>query len=62
MVDAFDITDGVPWVQLAVGHDFVIARVEAWQVPDPGSISDGQSATFEVTNDEAPRWFLARVP
>ena len=62
MVDAFDITDGVPWAQMAVGHDFVIARVEAWQVPDPGSISDGQSGTVGITSDEAPRWFLARVP
>ena len=62
MVDAFGITDGEPWAELAVGQDFVIARVEAWQVPDSGSISDGQSATFEVTNDAAPRWFLARVP
>ena len=62
MVDAFDITDGEPWAQLAVGQDFVIARVEAWQVPGPGSISDGQSGTVGITSDEAPRWFLARVP
>ena len=62
MVDAFDITDGEPWAQLAVGQDFVIARVEALQVSGPGSISDGQSGTVGITSDEAPRWFLARVP
>ena len=61
MDDAFDITDGVPWAQLAVGQDFVIARVEAGQVPGPGSISDGQSGTFGITFDAPPRWFIARV-
>ena len=62
MVDAFDITDGEPWAQLAVGQDFVIARVEAGLVANTESISDGQSGTFGITFDAAPRWFLARVP
>ena len=62
MVDAFDITDGEPWAQLAVGQDFVIARVEAGLVANTGSISDDQSGTFGVTFDAPPRWFLARVP
>ena len=62
MVDAFDITDGEPWAQLAVGQDFVIARVEAGLVANTGSISDGQSGTLGVTFDAPPRWFLASVP
>ena len=62
MDDAFDITDGEPWAQLAVGQDFVIARVEAGLVANTELISDGQSGTFGVTFDAPPRWFLARVP
>jgi hypothetical protein len=53
LADAFEIDEAaIIWAEFAVGQDFVIARVAAWQASDPGG-------TTEV---RPPRWFLAAVP
>ena len=57
--DAFgiDTADGVARIELAVGDDFVLARVEVFEVPDKpaGPLDpDRQRPT--------PRWFIAPVP
>ncbi len=65
--DAFEITEGEPWAELAVGRDFVIARVETIVVPTPeetASMREDPSEYEEYLAMEAPppRWFIARVP
>ena len=65
--DAFGVTEGEPWAQLAVGRDFVIARVETIVSPTSEEIAswrDDPSADEEFLAAEAPplRWFIARVP
>ena len=65
--DAFGITEGEPWAQLAVGRDFVIARVETIVSPTPEEIASwavSEAAYEESLAMEAPplRWFIARVP
>ena len=65
--DTFGVTEGEPWAQLAVGRDFVIARVETIVSPTPEEIAswrDDPSADEEFLAMEAPplRWFIARVP
>ena len=69
MADAFGIdeSEGEPWAQLAVGRDFVIARVETVVVPTPEELAlwDESEAAYEESPAlEAPplRWFIARVP
>lgn len=55
LADAFGIHRATIWPEFAVGHDFVIARVAAFQHPDPADpTDDGQVLPT--------RWFLARVP
>ena len=55
LADAFGIHDAQIWPEFAVGHDFVIARIAAFQPPDPADpTGSGQVIP--------PRWFLARVP
>ena len=72
--DAFGITEGEPWAQLAVGSDFVIARVETVIAPTPEEFAaarpedpcapDASLDTDEISYADAPplRWFTARVP
>ena len=65
--DAFGITEGEPWAQLAVGRDFAIARVETIVSPTSEEIAswrDDPSAHEEFLALEAPplRWFIARTP
>ena len=65
--DAFGITEGEAWAELAVGRDFVIARVETVVVPTPeetASMREDSSEYEEYLAMEAPplRWFIARVP
>ena len=69
MADSFGIdeSEGEPWAQLAVGRDFVIARIETVVSPTPEEIaswSEGEAAYEESLALEAPplRWFIARVP
>ena len=64
--DAFGITAGEPWAELAVGRDFVIARVETILVPTPeetASMREDPSEYEEYLAMEAPppRWFIARL-
>ncbi len=75
--DAFGITEGEPWAQLAVGRDFVIARVETIISPTPEELAAWQAEScsgspcsedacsyVESLYGDAPplRWFIARVP
>ena len=66
--DAFGITEGEPWAQLAVGRDFVIARVETVIAPTPEELAAARPEHTRASNEsldgEAPplRWFIARVP
>ena len=75
--DAFGIAEGEAWAQLAVGRDFVIARVEtiisptseelaAWQAESCSGnpCSPDACSHDESLHGEAPplRWFIARVP
>ena len=65
--DAFGVTEGEAWAELAVGRDFVIARVETIVSPTSHEIAswrDDPSADEEFLAMEAPplRWFIARVP
>ena len=64
--DSFGITEGEAWAQLAVGRDFVIARVETIVVPTPeetASMREDPSKYEEylATEAPAPRWFVARL-
>ena len=64
--EVFGVTEGEPWAELAVGRDFVIARVETIVVPTPEEISswrDDPSTYEEFLAMEAPplRWFVARL-
>ena len=64
--DAFGITEGEAWAQLAVGRDFAIARVETIVVPTPeetASMREDPSKYEEylATEAPAPRWFVARL-
>ena len=55
--DTFGVTEGEAWAQLAVGRDFVIARVETFVVPTPEEVAEDRYG------DAPPlRWFIARVP
>ena len=55
LAETFGIHDAQVWAEFAVGHDFVIARVAAFQPPDPADpTGSGQRLPA--------RWFLARVP
>ena len=65
--EAFGLDGDDVWVQLAVGGDFVLARVEAVEtiVPasSPGEEDDAQaSSELLVRRAQPPRWFIARVP
>ena len=65
--DAFGITEGESSAQLAVGRDFVIARVVTFTVPAPSEIAATQAGPSEraeppATDAPAARWFIARVP
>ena len=66
LVDAFGIDDdeGEPWVQLAVGGDFVIAQVQTFPWPELSGDTSGQSGVLASSSSEPlpPRWFIARVP
>lgn len=65
VTDAFDIDDeGEPWVELAVGGDFVIAQVQIFPPPEPSEATSQQSATLTASSSEPPplRWFVAQVP
>ena len=64
--DAFGVTEGEAWAELAVGRDFVIARVETFVSPTAEEIAswrDDRSAYEEFLAMDAPpnRWFIARV-
>ena len=66
LLDAFGITEGEAWAQLAVSRDFVIARVETIVVPTPeetASMREDPSKYEEylATEAPAPRWFVARL-
>lgn len=59
-VDAFGIDTGrthPPPIELAVGEDFVLARVEVLDDPDQSA-----GAVDPDRQRPAPRWFIARVP
>ena len=65
--DALGITRGEPSAQLAVGRDFVIARVETYHgsaydqtVPAPGGSSEQEQPIGQEPG--RPRWFVARMP
>ena len=66
MADAFGIDNASVWAQLAVGGDFVIARVDATKVEEVevGTNTQGDwayaTASYGVESQE--RWFIARVP
>ena len=75
--EAFGINEGEPWAQLAVGRDFVIARVETIISPTPEELAAWQAQScsgspcspdacsyVESLYGEVPplRWFIARVP
>ena len=65
--DAFGITDGESWAQLAVGRDFVIARVETFTNSGSTEMASAQAGPSErdeppATEAPAARWFIARVP
>ena len=66
VADAFGIDEdeGEPWVQLAVGGDFVIAQVQTFPRPEPSEAISGQSGVLAASSSEPlpPRWFIARVP
>ena len=55
LADAFGIHDASIWPEFAVGHDFVITRVAAFQPPDPADAGDDGHFLPK-------RWFLARAP
>ena len=63
--DTFGITKGEAWADLAVGRDFVIARIETFVSPTAEEIAswrDDHSAYEEFLAMDAPplRWFIAR--
>lgn len=66
VADAFAIDEdqGEPWVQLAVGADFVIAQVQTFPRPEPSEATSGQSGMLTASSSKPlpPRWFIARVP
>ena len=65
MADAFGIDDASVRGQLAVGGDFVIARVVATQDEEVevGTNTQGDWAFVSVQSSERPlRWFIGRVP
>lgn len=55
LADAFGIHDANIWAEFAVGRDFVIARVAAFQPSDRADPADNGQVL-------PTRWFLARVP
>ncbi|MYA85230.1 MAG: hypothetical protein F4Y12_06555 [Acidimicrobiaceae bacterium] len=59
-----DEDEGEPWVQLAVGGDFVIAQVQTFPRPEPSEAASGQNGVLTASSSEPlpPRWFIARVP
>ena len=61
MADAFGIDDDRIWAEFAVGHDFVIARVATFQVPDPAA-SAGETSESQDGQVLPTRWFIAKVP
>lgn len=65
VADAFGIDDeGEPWVEFAVGDDFVIAQVQTFPRPEPSEAASQQSATLAASTIEPPppRWSIAQVP
>ena len=52
LADAFGIDEARIWAEFAVGDNFVIARVAAWEASDPAGVSQALPI----------RWFLATVP
>ena len=60
--DAFgiDTADGHPWVTLAVGDDFVLARVDVVNMSDV--FSDSTELQPFPPLDGSARWFIAPVP
>ena len=66
MADAFGSRGGWAWAELAVGRDFVLARVTGSDLPPEitevvrpqvGSLTRGQA-----TDTQPERWFIASVP
>ena len=66
MADAFGSRGAWAWAELAVGHDFVLARVGASdRPPEITEVVHPQvgSLTRSQANDAQPdRWFIASVP
>ena len=66
MADAFGSRGGWAWAELAVGRDFVLARVMGSDLPpDITEVVHPQvgSLTRSLATDTQPeRWFIASVP
>ena len=62
--DALGITRGEPSAQLAVGRDFVIARVETYVgSTDSNTVPTPEDSFEQIGQDpDRPRWFVAKVP
>ena len=63
--EAFGVEVGDVWVQLAVGEDFVLARVDAVETvvaPSSGQEDVHATSEFLARRTQPPRWFIARVP
>ena len=64
--EAFGISEGLPWSQLAVGSDFVLAIVDVHQ--EPGEITEvgqpqvGSPTRSQAADTQPQRWFIASVP
>ena len=52
LADAFGLDGVTIWPEFAVGQDFIVARVAAWETTDPGAVSRALPT----------RWFRAEVP
>ena len=58
--DAFDLADSDPkdlYLEMGVGTDFVLARVEVFEAEPSDAAGDGDSAT--TLTAQPPRWFIA---
>ena len=58
LADLTDLDKEFTNVELAVGNDFVLARVQAYQA-DPSDSSDGSGLMLA---GQTPRWFIAAMP
>ncbi|MCY3635488.1 MAG: hypothetical protein OXH23_07770 [bacterium] len=60
ITDAFDLADYHPkdlYLEMGVGTDFVLARVEVFEAEPSDAAGDGDSAT--TLTAQPPRWFIA---